>query len=146
MSKITLQCIKEGRKLRIKFHSYTDISGNTYTNVYDNTLNCQFPKNIREAGLFYEIIPEALTIQEKNGARPFYKINRANIKIVQPVIDTSNLKIFEINECVVCLDNQSTEIFIPCCHKCICNVCYIQMKIVKNYCPICRRNITSITH
>ena len=94
MSNIILQCIKEGGKLRIKFHSYNDISGNTYTNVYDNTLNCQFPKNIREVGLFYEIIPESLTIQEKNGARPFYKINRANIKIVQPVIDTSNLKIF----------------------------------------------------
>jgi hypothetical protein len=32
----------------------------------------------------------------------------------------SSLKIFEITECVVCMDENSTEIIVPCGHLCLC--------------------------
>ena len=170
MSKITLQCVKEGRsKLRIRFHSFTDDEGKVFTNVYDDAFNCQFPRDIREEGRFYEIGPDDLNLIVSRGKTPFYKVRVAAIKIVnagdvalKPTkgrtptapaacssstssvpIDISTLTIFEVTECVACLGCAPTEIFIPCAHKCVCKDCSLEIKKHSNLCPLCRRNVTS---
>ena len=52
---IILKCIKERNKLRIKFYKYIDVDGVEHYNVYDNSYNCQFPRNIRLEGQYYKI-------------------------------------------------------------------------------------------
>ena len=52
---IILECVLEKKKLRIKFHSFVDEEGKIFTNVYDNSYNCQFPKDIRSNGRFFSI-------------------------------------------------------------------------------------------
>jgi hypothetical protein len=169
MSKITLQCVKEKSKLRIKFHSFTDDEGQVYLNVYDNSFNCKFPRDIREEGRYYEIGVNDLSLVAGRG-QPFYNVRFANIKIVaandvankpgrrkapvkkgkaaapveeEEVIDIANLKIFEVNECVACLGDSPTEVLIPCAHKCLCKDCCDEIKKHTGMCPLCRRDITS---
>lgn len=156
---IILECIKEKNKLRIRFNSFIDEEGKVFTNVYNNLYNCQFPKNIRENGKFYEINDNDMIIVDSN--TPFYKIKKNNIRILtdeeskkyqtnsqnknkEEILDISNLKIFDIAECVVCLSIPSSIIFIPCAHMCVCTECYQGIKKTKNCCPLCRRNITKI--
>ena len=156
---IILECIKEKNKLRIRFNSFIDSEGKVFTNVYNNMYNCQFPKDIRENGRFYEINDNDMIIVDSK--TPFYKIKKNNIRILtdeeakvyqcnstnkipQNTVDISQLKIFDVAECVVCLSVSSSVIFIPCAHMCVCNDCYIGIKKTKNCCPLCRRNITKI--
>ena len=168
MSKITLQCVKDRSKLRIRFHSFTDEDGKVYTNVYDNRFNCKFPRNIREEGRFYEIGADDLSLAPGNG-KPFYNVKFNRIKIVDAsgvamkpsrntsstssrstapheapaVVDISTMKIFEVNECVACLGDAPSEVFIPCAHKCVCKSCCGEIRKHTNQCPLCRRRITS---
>lgn len=145
MSKITLQCIKEKNKLRIKFFSFTDVDGKVYTNVYDNSLNCKFPKDIRTEGYFYEIGPDDLVLVSRPNTKAFYQLKAASIKVV-PNYDLSSLKIFEITECIVCMDAASTEIIVPCGHLCLCKNCCEQLLRTRLNCPICRRGVqTTLT-
>lgn len=157
---IILECLTKKNKLRIRFNSFIDNEGKIFTNVYNNEYNCQFPKDIRKDGRFYEISDNDMIIIESN--TPFYKIKKNNIRILteeeskiyktnsqnknQQSLkdDISNLKIYDIAECVVCLSASSSIIFIPCAHMCICNDCYQGIKKTKNCCPLCRRNITKI--
>ena len=143
MSKITLTCVNEQSKLRIKFYSFTDEEGKVYTNVYDNSLNCQFPRDIRQKGYFYEIGPEDLELISRFEGRQkaFYKVKTKNIKVI-PNFDLTSIKIFEVNECVVCLSDPSTEILIPCGHRCVCKTCCGQLP--KKTCPLCRRDILHV--
>lgn len=177
MSKITLECVKEGRtKLRIRFHSFTDEEGRVFTNVYDNTFNCQFPRAIREEGRFYEIGPDDLSLMAGGGRQPFYKVRTGGIRIVgaadvvfkppstgrrAPVassssssssssstataapIDLSEITIYEVTECVVCMGAAPSEVFLPCAHKCVCAACSREIKRHSGNCPLCRRRITS---
>ena len=153
---IILECIEIKKKLRIRFHSYINNENVVYTNVYDNIYNCQFPKNIREKGKFYEINDEDINLISNNRITPFYKIKKNNIRILtdeesakfikknninEIITDISKLNIYKSIECVVCLNEKSNIIFIPCAHKCVCSECY---KGIKNSCPLCRRKITNI--
>lgn len=82
-TKITLQCVAQGSKLRIRFHSYTNEEGKTFTNVYDNSYNCQFPRAIREVGRYYEINPsDLILVGGDNGKSPFYRVPKNNIKVL----------------------------------------------------------------
>lgn len=156
---IILECISEKKKLRIKFHSYINNEDNkTYTNVYNNDYNCQFPKDIREEGQFYEINDDDITLVCEMNKKPFYKIAKKNIRIlskeeckkyVKPDesgvgIDLSSLKIYDVIECVVCLSEPSSLVFIPCAHRCVCATCYAGIKKANNCCPLCRRKILQI--
>jgi ferredoxin-fold anticodon binding domain-containing protein len=149
---IILECITYKKKLRIRFNCFIDNEGKIFNNVYNNLYNCQFPKNIREEGRFYEIHDNDLVIVESN--TPFYKIRTNNIRILsedeskiyqtksnKELVDISTLKIFDIGDCVVCLSVPSSIIFIPCAHMCVCSDCYNGIKKTKNCCPLCRRNI-----
>jgi hypothetical protein len=142
-SKITLQCVKEKSKLRIKFYSFTDAEGKVYTNVYNNTLNCKFPKDIRKEGFFYEIGPNDLNLATNGDSKPFYQITTKNIKVL-PVIDLTSITVYEITECVVCLSADSTHIMIPCGHRCMCVDCSSQISKMRNRCPICRRDVLQV--
>jgi hypothetical protein len=177
--KITLRCVRESGKLRIRFHSYTNAENKEFTNVYNNDYNCQFPKAIREEGKFYEVGPHDMVIVNGNGTKsPFYRIKTGNIKIVEyngaitPVvlpppsrkrggkkalsgnssasIAASNAsavipqQVYEVNECVICLEAKPNQVFIPCAHLCTCSDCYSSMKSNnKPSCPLCRRFITT---
>ena len=69
-----------------------------------------------------------------------------------------NTKIFEVTKCIICLENNTNSIFLPCGHKCTCYNCsnkLRKMKILTYYgfsntlqtcsyipkCPLCRRKI-----
>ena len=97
MSKIIIKCIKEKNKLRIKFHSYFDSEGTEYRGAYNNSYNCQFPKNIRIEGRFFEIGEDDLNTVITRG-KPFYRVSKKNIKILDnyldPEFDINKVKIF----------------------------------------------------
>lgn len=160
--KITLECVQVRGKLRIRFHSYTNAEGKAYGNVYNNNYNCQFPRDIRRPGRFYEIGPDDLVLVHGGGKTPFYRVKTHNIRILSggpqsEVVDddsdritpvavrtpavTRPAQIFEVNECVICLEGSPQEIFIPCAHLCACSSCYAQMKAHKPICPLCRRAV-----
>jgi len=140
--KITLQCVKEGSKLRVRFFSYTDDEGTVYKNAYDDSLNCQFPRDIRREGYFYEISPEDLSLSTTRG-KSFYVVRARGIKVV-PNIDLSSMKIFEIQECVICMTNDTSGILCPCGHKCVCVECSALFEKNVAKCPICRAVIATI--
>ena len=151
MSKIVLTCVKEKSKLRIKFHSFTDSEGKVYSNVYDNSLNCMFPKDIRVEGRFYEIDEDELELVSRRGAKPFYRVSAGRIRIIDasaapnaPASATTVEKVFEIAECVVCMCEDSSEILVPCGHKCMCRACALQIFKTSHKCPICRKQIVSL--
>lgn len=172
--KIRLMCVRQGGKLRIRFHSYTTEEGKTFTNVYDNSYNCQFPRDIREEGRFYEIGREDLMLVASPGKQPFYRVNKSAIRIVQPgeaipavaAPPTSSrgrkkktaaaaeapapapapaapAMVYEVNECVICLEAKPDQIFIPCAHLCACSGCWQGLKRTKPDCPLCRRHIVN---
>ena len=155
---IILQCISVKKKLRIRFHCYVDEEGKIYMNVYNNDYNCQFPKDIREEGLFYQIPDNNMSIINDGKKTPFYKVSKNNIRILSvdeakiynktddddTDIDISKLKLYEVSECVVCFSEPSNVIFIPCAHLALCNCCYENVKKYNNKCPLCRKNITNI--
>lgn len=146
-SKIILKCVKEHNKLRIKFYSFIDDNGKEYFNLYNNDYNCKFPKNLRKEGLYYEVGPNDISLTN-NGSSLFYNIKKYNIKVVDIFVKNINLdelKVFDISECVICMEQISSIIFIPCAHRCSCEECYKKLKKTKAIinCPICRRTITS---
>ena len=143
ISKVTLQCVKEKSKLRIKFFSFTDTEGKVYTNVYNNNLNCKFPKDVRQDGYFYEIGPDDIVLVSRPNTQAFYQIKTANMKIV-PKLDMSSLRIYEITECVVCMVENSTEILVPCGHLCMCKSCCESLLKCRSNCPICRREVQTV--
>ena len=40
------------------------------------------------------------------------------------------------------LNIESSVVFIPCGHKCVCSGCNLNLKKCKYNCPVCRENIT----
>ena len=126
----------------LNLHRCKDSEGKIYTNIYNNSYNCRFPKNIREEGYFYEIFDSDIKLN-KGKTKPFYVVKRDNIKIIKPDLSykLENIKIYEINECVICMDSKTDNVFLPCGHMCTCNECYIKLKKASNNvkCPMCRR-------
>jgi len=83
MGKIVLQCVQVGSKLRIRFHSYANDEGKIFTNVYDNSYNCQFPRAIRKEGRYYEIGEADLNLIGGDGRKsPFYSVSKNNIRVL----------------------------------------------------------------
>lgn len=79
---ITLHCVRQGSKLRIRFHSFTNAAGKIYSNVYNNSYNCQFPRDIRREGRYYQIGHEDLQLVAGGSRTPFYRISKNNIRIL----------------------------------------------------------------
>jgi hypothetical protein len=79
---ITLHCVRERGKLRIRFHSFTNSDGKIYSNVYNNSYNCQFPRDIRQEGRFYQVGPDDINLIADGGRQPFYRIRKDNLRIL----------------------------------------------------------------
>ena len=78
-SKITLICIKEKNKLRIRFLNFIDTEGKIFTNVYNNEYNCRFPRNLREEGRMFEIPSSDIKLNAKEGKTPYYIVSKKKI-------------------------------------------------------------------
>ena len=139
MAHIILNCVLEKGKLRIKFHSYVDVEGKRFKNVYNNDYNCRFPKNLRKVGAFYKILPNDLTLNSNNKIKPFYCIKGKNIEVVS-VLDV--VDIFPVDECMICLENTPEVTLIPCGHKISCRTCYEIYRHKNNSCFLCRIQIS----
>jgi hypothetical protein len=149
VSKIVMQCVKVGRKLRIRFHSFTDHEGKVYTGVYNQNYNTMFPRDIRAEGRYYEIGPNDLTLVHQAGKAPFYRVNKSAIKVLATPVDMSKLKIYEVEECIICYSETPNIILVPCGHLCCCAGCYKALQTSGNAksCPICRRKVdTTCVH
>ena len=149
---IVLHCIREGGKLRVKFHCFVNHENNIFTNVYNNNYNCMFPKEIRTMGTFYRINDTDINLSRRNG-RPYYCIKRKNIvimteqekqQILSPtsVANRSDIQIFDAGDCVICLSVPSLVAFVPCGHRCVCLSCNTELKKNRYNCPVCRAAIT----
>jgi hypothetical protein len=149
---IILTCIKEGSKLRIKFHSFINQENQRFTNVYNNNYNCMFPKEIRQAGTFYKVPDSDIRLANRPNGKPYYSVKRSNIVVMtdvekqqflNPIVtDLSTIKIFDAGDCVICLSVESSVVFIPCGHRCTCPDCNATLKRTKFCCPVCREKIT----
>jgi Zinc finger, C3HC4 type (RING finger) len=52
---------------------------------------------------------------------------------------------FSSDECVICLEAPPTQVFHDCNHLCTCTKCCDQVQKAKLHCPLCRRDILSIS-
>lgn len=153
---IILKCVKEGSRLRIRFHCFINHENNIFTNVYNNNYNCTFPKDIRVAGAFYKVEDRDIALTSKGGAGRgtfYYSIKRSNIKVMTeeekqqiltptPRVDLSTIQIFDAGDCVICLSSASCVVFVPCGHQCVCGSCNTTLKSNRYNCPVCREKIT----
>jgi hypothetical protein len=152
MSKIILQCVKQGSKLRIRFHSFINEEGKEYTNVYSNAYNCQFPRAIRKEGCYYEVGAHDISLVDRGSSQAFYSVKAANIRVLNEapkkfdaVDSLVDLKTFAVVECVICMGAVPDQVFLPCGHICTCTGCYEDFKHQSRapVCPLCRRAVTS---
>ena len=137
---VMLKCVAEGRRLRIKIVS----AG------YLNNANCQFPRDIREVGRFYECAENDVTLVQMRG-KYYYTIRKSGIKIIQ---DHGSISIRETPvkpqkvyndednvDCSICLVSKKEVIYVPCGHFISCDICNTSLK--KRICPICRSPIST---
>ena len=146
MSKIIIKCVKEKNKLRIRFHSYFDSEGKEYRNAYNNKYNCKFPKDIRVEGRFYQIGENDLNTVISRG-KPFYCVSNKNIEILDnyldPEFDINKIKVYTLEECVICMNESPNIIFLPCGHQCTCKTCCDIISDAHKSCPLCKKLINS---
>jgi hypothetical protein len=131
MNFVTLKCVKEKNKLRMKI----------ITPGYVSYANCQFPKDIRVENQEYTVPSSDVMMADTRG-KFFYRIKKNNIKIVTQN-DYKDLVVFneDLTECAVCLETYDEYvIFVPCGHMTTCRPCGTQLK----QCCLCRANINQI--
>jgi hypothetical protein len=134
--RIFLKCTKEGAsRLRVRI----------ITPGFLLTANCQFPRDMRQDGRLYSVPLSDISLTSSSSGKFFYRIGKKNITIEDSNIEGSLLitKVYESSsECVICLCEESTHIFAPCGHYCVCEGCG---KMVDK-CPICRGNVIQLVH
>ena len=135
---VTLICVKEKGKLRIKIQSYTDYDKKTYTGVYNNTLNCRFPRNIRVEGAVYRVPRHCVKLLNNH-----YSVAPGFVQLITSQEDIQDYAIKEYYEstCVICLSETPDILIDPCGHVCMCKSCF---RTTLKSCPICRTNIFRI--
>ena len=148
---IILKCVSECKKLRIRFHCFINQNNEMYKNVYNNEYNCRFPKEIRKEGAYYKVNDTDISLTCIKGTY-FYTIKGKNVVVMtdaevfqlfnlSQAVDISSMKIFDAGECVICLSEASSVVFLPCAHRCVCSGCNIGLKSAKHCCPVCREPI-----
>lgn len=127
-------CLKVGSRLRIRITSLT----------YNQEANCQFPRAIRQEGRHYTAPALDVTMSSGSNGKFFYRVKKANIKIIEEVVKVD--KIFEAGnqECVVCMEADYDVVIAPCGHYCMCSVCALTIQKSTGICPICRGEIKVI--
>ena len=129
---VTLKCIKEHGKLRIKVHNNP---------MYHPEVNCQFPRNLREEGQYFTI-EGPLGIANTRGTIFYRASKKKTIKVVSSDegvtdliqnFDTTHIHQDEgYNDCVICMDREKTIIFTPCGHYYVCQECFSKLKKMSN--------------
>ncbi len=138
---ITLKCVAEGRRLRVKIASPG----------YVSEANCQFPRDLRVEGRYYQVDSSCITLASGPAGKYFYRVRRGGIKVLeaQPILDESesggkvSISVEHVYdsgepECVVCLEELKTLVLVPCGHYCLCATC----KASIDKCPLCRKHIS----
>jgi len=131
MSLITLKCVKENNKLRIKITSPG----------FASQANCQFPKNIRIENQEYTVPQQDITMSDTKG-KFYYRVKKNNIKLIDK-LDLTKLVVYnqDLTECGICLDNYDEYvIFVPCGHMISCKFCAAHLK----QCCLCRADIKQV--
>ena len=118
--------------------TYIDIDNKEYHNVYDNSLNCRFPRNLREENKMYIVPMENVTLLQTKTGTYYYSVSIKNIRTIQE--DYSHIIQYIESECVICMENKKLNLYIPCGHVCVCLEC--DKKLKNRICPICRSNIS----
>lgn len=150
MSYVLLQCVKEGSKLKVKMVS---------TQPFIKGINCQFPRNIRQEGMYYVVKSSDVKLRG-TGTRNFYSAIKKGAVVCQ-TFDLNEVKKYINNlavgepdkimpakifgededmECIICMCEDKNSVFVPCGHYMTCGECAARCKS----CPICRANIVSI--
>ena len=120
---VTLTCVKEGSKLRVKILS----------EGYIQHANCQFPRHLREEGAMYYIDSIYIKLIISRG-RYFYSVKtRDQITVVTVYENTDE------PDCAVCLSALKDTVFVPCGHYYCCLSCSQRL----DKCPICRSVVSS---
>jgi len=145
MDFVLLQCKKIGTKLKVVMMSSQPFIKGFY---------CQFPRNIREADMYYVIKATDIKL---NGT--FYSAMKKNIILYQ-TFDIEEVKKYigglsigdekvkpktifgddDNSECVICFSQPKDTVFAPCGHYMTCSGCAEACKC----CPICRGAVSHL--
>ena len=144
--KITLKCLKEKSKLRVRI----------ITPGYYNNANCQFPRDIRKEGRIYQSPSSGVKLAKGPRGKFFYRINKNGIEIVEDNLNLKegekhHLKVYgddDEKECIICMDQPKGVVYSPCGHYCCCRNCAETISKNSNSilgeCPMCRGKIEHI--
>lgn len=133
-SSVYLRCFREGSKLRVRIVSPG----------YFNQSNCQCPRDIRAENREYKVPASSVTLAKGPRGTYFYRI-RAPIEIQEEskaAPSAGPSKIYEDSEeteCVVCMAEEKSRIFVPCGHFVCCAQCVPRLK---SQCVMCRSHFT----
>lgn len=142
---VTLKCIKEGSRLRVRITSPG----------YYHDANCQFPRDIRLVGRSYECPASDVTLAKGPRGKYFYRINKKGIKVLdsEKPSEKVSLKVYgddDSDECLICMDQTKDVVFAPCGHFCSCGGC-AQLLLAttssstsSSTCPLCRTAISVV--
>jgi hypothetical protein len=149
MSYVLLKCVKEKSKLRVKMIS---------SQPFIKGINCQFPRDIREEGMYYVVKSEGVKLKGK-----FYTVMQKDIitcktfdlnEVKKYIDDLTKIQGDNVNkikpktifgedddsECIICFSEIKSSVFSPCGHYMTCGACSLRCK----NCPICRAVIVAI--
>lgn len=131
-----LHIVPEGDKARVRIAACIDSDGKRYENVFNNSWNCRFPRNLREVGKIYRVPDDNVKVQKSKNGVFFYSVSTKGLVTLQSQITKDTLSaIYETSpECVICMSADSDIIFVPCGHLCSCKTCGDRL----DKCCICR--------
>ncbi|CCU55446.1 inhibitor of apoptosis 4 [Adoxophyes honmai entomopoxvirus 'L'] len=141
---VELICINYKNKLKISIndtrYNRNILSINILTFLLKYFLFCNFPRNLRKLNKIYRVKLEDIKLITGK-TRDYYYISRNNIELLNN-IKFEDIKIYsdkDMDNCIICLDNEKFYIYIPCGHFYVCKFCQKNIKT----CPICRSNIVN---
>lgn len=136
---VELHCVGLSNRPRIRIAAYINEEGRRYDDVYDNALNCSFPKDIRQLGKIYRVPAQNITLRTNANGKSWYTVKTIGIEEILGGAPPPTT-VYEIaTECVICMSGDCAIVFAPCGHLCTCSDC---AKQIKNCC-ICRKQIST---
>jgi hypothetical protein len=140
--------VSAGSKLRVRIDTYYDHDGVARHNMYNDRLNCQFPRNLRAVGRAYLIPSQNVSLVGHGSSRPYYRVRVPNI-LRQIALDEDVGQTAAVHappateyvtpECIACMDAVSNVLLAPCGHLCLCAPCWGSMiHAAGRKCPLCR--------
>ena len=126
-SNVLLKCVRDEndpKRLRVRIISPG----------YYHLANCQFPRGLREEGRLFSVrTSDVLLVTSKS--KNYYMIRKNGIQLVSNIDESVN-RVYQDednDECVVCMVNMKSKVFVPCGHFYTCGECTSLL----SKCPIC---------